>query len=1122
MPPPPPVPDRTETLAPRESSTRVAPPPAEPAERALADDPERYEQVNEHARGGLGRVVRAVDKRLGRTVAVKELLRHDESNEARFMREALITARLEHPGIVPVHEAGRWPNGDPYYVMKLVEGKTLKERIAECTSLRERLALLPHVIAVADAVGYAHSEGVIHRDLKPSNIMLGAFGETIVVDWGLARDRKRDLPEPEEGEYVASGGSGSCSTVSGKVVGTPAYMSPEQARGELVDERADVYAIGAVLYELLAGCPAHSDTTPQATLDRVLAGPPRPLHAVVPAVPGELGTIVAKAMARNPEDRYSHATELAEDLRRFQTGKLVSAHNYSSWDLLRKKLSQHRGVVTIAVASAIALGAVGVESFRRVVHERNIARSERGRTEDALNQAEKRKRELVQLQAITALRKDPTATLAWLKTYEIPDEERGHVLDVIDEAIALGVARHVFRPGDWVFDGVFTPDGMTLIVPVRDAKLRAYDLRTGKVKILGSAPSAPEVIELAPDGRSVLTGGTLGEVMIWPLDGGEPRTLLPSTGRMVFRMQFSADGTKVLVDRDKGLHEAVSLTGGESTVLGSKTALRTAIASQDWSKQVVIIGPNTIAALTSPSSQPRTLGQTQKAIQHLAISPAGDLVVIHDGESVWAVPFGGGTLTKLAPYDNKLLSVVWSPDRKTLALCGHRNDIVLVEPATGRVRELRGHTDALYSVEWSKDGKRILSASDDGTARVWTVADGNTITVLRGHDDDVYKARFSPDERQVSTASLDGSVRVWALEQPGSKALAEGEEIQLLTVEGDSALIKTPVSVARWNVATGEREPLFTWANEQHNLGLAGPSADGELLMVPFADYSMEVRRRNGPSLKLSGHTNMISRAQFSRDNKFLYTSSYDGTLRRWDTTTGAVTSLITGTIAVRGFAVASDGRVAAQVGDEARMINPDGTTQVLGKGGKWCVAYAEFERVRNRLIINRCDTSVALVDGTRVLELTEGYRVARTTVSRDGTRIAAAVGDRTVKIWDTATGQLVTTLRGHTDLVMDVAFSPDGSQIASVSYDKTIRIWELASQRHRILRGHVGPVDQVEWRDADHLVTGSRDGTLRIWDVPSMELPSAAELAGRLTSATSARIDLDRPTTLDGSGGSS
>src|SRR5690349_5484848 len=205
--------DRTATLAPRDA-TPPAPAPreeVEPADEAELpiDDPERYEQVCEHARGGLGRVVRAVDKRLGRTVAVKELLpragQSSAANEALFLREALITARLQHPGIVPVHEAGRWPSGEPYYVMKLVQGRTLKEVIAQRRTLAERLGLLPHVITVAEAIGYAHSEQVIHRDIKPANVVVGDFGETVVVDWGLARDGKRDIPEVDASLEVQSG-----------------------------------------------------------------------------------------------------------------------------------------------------------------------------------------------------------------------------------------------------------------------------------------------------------------------------------------------------------------------------------------------------------------------------------------------------------------------------------------------------------------------------------------------------------------------------------------------------------------------------------------------------------------------------------------------------------------------------------------------------------------------------------------------------------------------------------------------------------------------------------------------------------------------------------------------------
>jgi WD40 repeat protein len=1128
---PPPLPDRTETFAPRASTGDPVPASGgsdSGAERRRdvdvevdgTDDPDRYEQIGEHARGGLGRIVRAVDKRLGRTVAVKELLRHTESNEARFMREALITARLEHPGIVPVHEAGRWPNGDPYYVMKLVEGRTLKELIAAGTTMRDRLALLPHVIAVADAVGYAHSEGVIHRDVKPSNIMVGAFGETIVVDWGLARDCKRDVPDPEDGEYASASGSGPLSTVSGKVIGTPAYMAPEQARGEIVDERADVYAIGAVLYELLAGSPAHQDTTPRATLERVIAGPPQPLCNAMPAVPSELGAIVSKAMARNPAERYANATALAEDLRRYHTGKLVSAHSYSSWALLRKKLSQHRGVVAVAVASAVALGVVGVESFRRVVHERNIARQERGRTEDALAQNEKKRRELVLLQAVTSLRKDPTASIAWLKTYELDGADRAQVVNVIDEALALGVARHVFRPGDRVYDAVFTPDGTSLIASVREGELLAYDLATGRARRLGVGVSAAEVTVLAPDGKHVITGGKLGEVMSWPLAGGAPTMLLESTGRVVVAIRFSDNGEKMLIEREKGVHDVVVIDakGAAPINVGPKGALRTAVARDDWSKVAVSMAHNSIAAFEGGALRP--LGTTDKAIEFLALSPRGDMVLAHDGAVVWAVPFDGGPLKKLADYHDKLIGFEWSPDLKSMAIVGHGHDVVIVGLESGNIRELRGHTDALYSVQWTRDGKRLLSASDDATARIWDIAEGTSV-VLRGHDDDVYRARFSPDETQVVTASIDGSTRVWNVRSASAKTWFEGDDIVRLTLDGDTAVVRTPTTVSRWNVITGKREPMFAWGQEK-NLGAGYPSRSGELLAMPRADWSLELRRREAPPLALAGHTGALTAIQFTRDDKYLYTASLDGTLRRWDTQTGTAVTLIEGTAPVRGVAVAADGRVAVQVGEEARMIERDGTMHALGNGPKWCIAYAEFEEIGDRLVLSRCDMSFAIVtDDNRVLELAADF-VNRYSVSRDGTMLAGGMGDRRVIVWDLRTGKEIVVLRGHTDLVMDVAFSPDGKQLASASYDRTIRVWDLANMRHRVLRGHDCAVDQITWRDGEHLVTGSRDGTLRLWDVPSMTLPTAAELTARMAAATSAVIDVDRPTTADGASGSS
>ena len=292
---------------------------------------ENYGRGKEIGRGGMGRVVFAHDRRLGRTVAIKELL--DARLQDRFEREARLTARLQHPAIVSVHEAGRWPSGEPFYAMKYVAGKPLHEVIAEKATLAERLALLPHFTTVAEAIAYAHSERVIHRDLKPHNILIGAFGETVVIDWGLAKELAAADPAQPESPYRADG---IAVTVAG--AGTPAYMAPEQARGDAPDEGVDIYALGATLHHLLAGKAPDQRALPVET-------------------PAELRAIVHKAMAPERAARYRTAAELADELKRFQTGQLVSAHRYSIRDLGLRWLRRHRSAL---VAIAALAGAVGL------------------------------------------------------------------------------------------------------------------------------------------------------------------------------------------------------------------------------------------------------------------------------------------------------------------------------------------------------------------------------------------------------------------------------------------------------------------------------------------------------------------------------------------------------------------------------------------------------------------------------------------------------------------------------------------------------------------------------------------------------------------------------------------
>ncbi|MDC0675778.1 serine/threonine-protein kinase [Nannocystis radixulma] len=321
-----------------------------------AESDARYVFGEVFASGGLGVVRRAEDRRLGRTVAIKELLRDTPDAQRRFAREAAITARLQHPSIVPMYDFGRRSTGEPFYCMKLVDGASLDAKIRQTRSLAQRLRLVEHVIAVADAIAYAHAQQIIHRDLKPANVLIGRFGETVVIDWGLAKDLSRPAGSSEAAETTRSGQQPIDDNITqvGAIVGTLRYMPPEQARGEAVDARSDVYALGAMLFHVLAGVPPYAESSGPTLAARVMAAQIDDLRALVPDVPRELAAIAQRATAARPESRYPTAAGFAEDLRRFQAGRMVSAHSYSVAERLQLWLKRQRVLLAFACLSATA------------------------------------------------------------------------------------------------------------------------------------------------------------------------------------------------------------------------------------------------------------------------------------------------------------------------------------------------------------------------------------------------------------------------------------------------------------------------------------------------------------------------------------------------------------------------------------------------------------------------------------------------------------------------------------------------------------------------------------------------------------------------------------------------
>jgi serine/threonine protein kinase len=335
----PPVPDPDP--APADSPGAEAAPKDAP--RAIAEGPgSRFHILRSHARGGLGEVLIAHQEELDRTVALKRI-RPDKLHEAarrRFLREAALTARLQHPGIVPIYGLGQ-DDDAPFYTMPLIQGQTLKEAIANYhqrrgkwkkPELRSRLQLLQAFVSICRTMGYAHSRGVIHRDLKPANIILGSFGEVIVLDWGLAKmigpaDASEDKPSVWSVEPIRAG-----ATSDGQLLGTLAYMAPEQAMGltDSVDQSTDVYGLGSILFEILTGRTPHQGRTTAELRQRISDGATPRVRSIDPWSPAELDAICAKAMAKSRTDRYANATDLADDVERWLADEPVNAYP-SSW-----------------------------------------------------------------------------------------------------------------------------------------------------------------------------------------------------------------------------------------------------------------------------------------------------------------------------------------------------------------------------------------------------------------------------------------------------------------------------------------------------------------------------------------------------------------------------------------------------------------------------------------------------------------------------------------------------------------------------------------------------------------------------------------------------------------------
>jgi eukaryotic-like serine/threonine-protein kinase len=528
-------PSQQPKLEPRRSSPTLPPPPGE----------ERYQIGSELGRGGMGRVVEAFDVQLGRTVALKEVLPKAGSASARrFEREVALTARLEHPSIVPLYDSGTTQDGRPYYVMRRVSGRPLDELMQRSRKLDERLALLPAVQSAIDAVAHAHRRGVIHRDLKPANILVGDLGETVVIDWGLAKV----VGEEDEPASRDSLPSDSLQTQIGSVFGTPGFMAPEQARGDEIGTGGDVYALGATLYQLLSGQPPHSGPSATAVIEKTLKSQMVPLSEIAPGAPVELVTIVNKALSPEPEQRYPHAGALGEDLRRFLTGQLVAAHQYTALERIVRFAKRHRATLAVAVLGLVALAALAIVSVKRIVRERDAANTARAEAVAGKQAAEKANKELairhdalLVSKARARIDLNPTEALATLKQLPATSTQLDEARAVAQAATLRGVTWAMQTTLELTTIAEMSADTRRLLQVSRDGAVRVWDLERKRLELARPFPALTRALWIA-DGKLLVTHASSAPGVLDPTTNTLENTTVPP----ITFAQASARGDRVV------------------------------------------------------------------------------------------------------------------------------------------------------------------------------------------------------------------------------------------------------------------------------------------------------------------------------------------------------------------------------------------------------------------------------------------------------------------------------------------------------------------------------------------------------------------------------------------------
>ena len=957
-------------------------------------DPIVFDKGAEIAHGGMGRITRARDRRLGREVAIKEVLA--PHLRARFEREAMITARLQHPAIVPIYEAGTWPDGSAFYTMRLVPGRTLADAIAAASTLEDRLALLPHVVAVTEALAYAHAQRIVHRDLKPANVLVGAFGETVVIDWGLAKELGRAGPVAgdKDDDDDERGGGSLLQTRAGSVVGTPGFLAPEQAAGAAIDERADVYALGALLYNLLAGHPPYWDTTEHDVdelIQAAVARPPTPIARIAPRTPEDLRAIVERAMAHDPAARYASGREMAEELRRFEAGQLLGSRQYGAGELIARWVKRHRAAVAVGAVAAAVLAVGGAVSVQQiVVRERATAHA---LAESQLEQG----RQLF-------VAGDPGQAAPYLAAAlaALPDDR------VARRLAAMAVRDVARRLGGFTGTAAaFRPDGAELAIGQADGSIAVIDPATGRpLRTLAAQGGAIADLAYSGDGTRLAIASTAGACV---RDARTGARLATATEAPASAVQVLPPGDRFAIATRTSLR-MVGLDGTPRASDDDVPGPRALELSRDGAYLAAVAERGAMAWRTSDLARVAHVG-LDGVMRFSATFAHGDVFTAgFDGLVRW----GTDRVTTLVP--EQVVALSWLDDHTLFA------DRMTVDTATGAVHSIEPHS---VQASAAIDASHAIAGGYDRALRIWDVArPAHPIAVLdteaaisrlavdpTGHR--AFSRGREPGDRVElwDVTHLPAPIRTTMISAPDAKLHAlladhrdrlvihiaeHGVETTRLLTAGLDAIatldgwplgfrpgsdeLATDIDgrvAARVQRDIAEREPIWHAAFSASGAAIATSSDHGVAL------------RDAGWRTVASFEVGPVISALAVDDAGRIVTGHKDGTLRIWDARRGALLATATGhTVEVEQIAILGDTLITGSWDLTAR---------------RW--AYPSGEP---RGVFSTSDRGFA--------------------VSPGGDLIVAASGAGTVKLWDAARGRLLADLPASMQLA-GAAFT-DGDHV--------------------------------------------------------------------------------------------